>query len=195
MFQEYAYVWKIMIMYYGFCFLKLLIYTLVSRYMFFWYYFDRNLKRTSNGRGCRKVFWSISVGSRSGKNFPSGSITVANCIRVAINRNMRDLANTSPIQFLFPIPKTSTLFRTGSFDGNNCPLSSRNRFGLMRNGSSNSFSLWWIVQMFGMIYFNEHWLESHSAATKSTSKFLVFSWVNHCFPSSSLSSITSFSVW
>lgn len=77
--------------------------------MFFWYYFDRNLKRTSNGCGCRNVFWSISVGTRSGKDFPSGSITVANCIRVAIKRNMRDLANTSPIQLLFPIPKASTL--------------------------------------------------------------------------------------
>lgn len=79
--------------------------------LIFWYYFDLKIKRTSNGWGCSTIPGIISFGSRSGKDFPSGSITVANCINVDMNRNKRDLAKTSPRQFLFPDPKAKTLKR------------------------------------------------------------------------------------
>lgn len=49
------------------------------------------------------------LGSKSGNVFPSGSIMVVVCSKVDKNRKVRDLANTSPMQLLFPRPNTNNL--------------------------------------------------------------------------------------
>jgi hypothetical protein len=80
-----------------------------SLLFFFKYYFRRRTKRTSYGWGCKTKAGTIAFCWRSSNDFPSGSEIVVCCINVDRNRNMRDFANTSPIQLLFPVPKGRNL--------------------------------------------------------------------------------------
>lgn len=70
---------------------------------------DRTTNRTSNGCGWITRPGTMVLGSKSGNVFPSGSIMVVVCSKVDKNRKVRDLANTSPMQLLFPRPNTNNL--------------------------------------------------------------------------------------